>query len=650
MSLVGNLEDLSLGDIMQIISLSQKSGVLALEGASGAARIVFRNGMVHAASAKGAPTDLRGVLVERQLLDGALFDRLASNAADLGLPVEELIEREGHLTADRIQEVLKETIESLVLGMFAWPSGNFSFDVRSELEPEDPQLLLSDGINAQYLAMEGMRIADESQRDATGAAAKATEVVVPPAAAGAEPSASAREAAEALFGAEALETEPVEAGEELVLEEAAVVELDDEADATAADVLVASVVEKADGGPAPAVEARADELAAPAVDARADELAAPAVEARADELAAAPQPASEAVAAATPEAVDAPETVGATAGAPAAERPPSATSVVLIDPDVAVVEWVKAAIQPDFARVHVFQQSEPGLARIRQYLIRGERPVVLISTRTRIDSLSGIHGLADFVARLKTQARQLVVIGLHDAEDGKGPPASVDFDGVLARPSRAQLRERDEDQAALLTRDFARSVHTIVAGRADAPKGARGRATSLEDVRDTTTRLQEASSRGEILPVVLDFAATLFVRVAMLIVRGDQVFAVAGRGIAALDVSDPLDSPPPVSLPNPDSGWIQRVIESGKPLRAAPETAADRELLARFGGVEPSEAYLGPIESGGSTIALLYGDPGQGDAPMPDTSGLEVVLQHAGLALERAALERALWEADASEG
>jgi hypothetical protein len=626
MSLVGNLEDLSLGDIMQIISLSQKSGVLALEGASGAARIVFRNGMVHAASVKGAPTDLRGVLVERQLLDGALFDRLASNAADLGLPVEELIEREGHLTADRIQEVLKETIESLVLGMFAWPSGNFSFDVRSELEPEDPQLLLSAGINAQYLAMEGMRIADESRRDASGATAKATEVVVPPAAAGAEPSASAREAAEALFGSEALETEPVEAGEELVLEEAAVVELEDEADATAADVLVASVVEKADVGPASAVEAGTDEVVAP------------------------PAPASEAVAAAPPEAADATETVGATAGAPAAERLPSATSVVLIDPDVAVVEWVKAAIQPDFARVHVFQQSEPGLARIRQYLIRGERPVVLISTRTRIDSLSGIHGLADFVARLKTQARRLVVIGLHDAEDGKGPPASVDFDGVLSRPNRAQLRERDEDQAALLARDFARSVHTIVAGRADAPKGARGRATSLEDVRDTTTRLQEASSRGEILPVVLDFAATLFVRVAMLIVRGDQVFAVAGRGIPALDVSDPLDSPPPVSLPNPDSGWIQRVIESGKPLRAAPETEADRALLARFGGVEPSEAYLGPIESGGSTIALLYGDSGQGDVPMPDTSGLEVVLQHAGLALERAALERALWEADASEG
>ena len=119
MSLVGNLEDLSLGDIMQIISLSQKSGVLALEGASGSARIVFRSGMVHAASAKGAPRDLRGVLVEKKLLDGALFDQLARNAEDLGLPVEEMLEREGHLTAERIQDVVKETIESLVLEMFA---------------------------------------------------------------------------------------------------------------------------------------------------------------------------------------------------------------------------------------------------------------------------------------------------------------------------------------------------------------------------------------------------------------------------------------------------------------------------------------------------------------------------------------------------
>ena len=53
MSLVGNLEDLSLGDLLQIVSLSQKSGVLALESAAGKGLIVFRAGLVYAAGIKG---------------------------------------------------------------------------------------------------------------------------------------------------------------------------------------------------------------------------------------------------------------------------------------------------------------------------------------------------------------------------------------------------------------------------------------------------------------------------------------------------------------------------------------------------------------------------------------------------------------------
>ena len=70
-------------------------------------------------------------------------------------------------------------------------------------------------------------------------------------------------------------------------------------------------------------------------------------------------------------------------------------------------------------------------------------------------------------------------------------------------------------------------------------------------------------------------------------------------------------------------------------------------MIDCLGGDVPDSAYLGPIESGSSVIAVLYGDQAPGAEPIPDTSALEVVLQHAGLALDRAALERALWEADA---
>ena len=49
MSLVGNLEDLGLGDIFQIIFLSRRSGVLAIRGKVVEGKIYFKDGMVIAA-------------------------------------------------------------------------------------------------------------------------------------------------------------------------------------------------------------------------------------------------------------------------------------------------------------------------------------------------------------------------------------------------------------------------------------------------------------------------------------------------------------------------------------------------------------------------------------------------------------------------
>ena len=584
MSLVGNLEDLSLGDIMQIISLSQKSGVLALEGDEGSGRIVFRSGLVQAARVKGRPDDLREILVGAGQVEAASFDEWAARARELGQPVQETIVREAGLSSEQIDGLLRESVEASVLEMFSWLSGDFSFDVRSKLEADDPGLLLSAGINAQYLAMEGMRIRDEQSRGE------------PPLQSGPDRTASSPAdlppIVEPSFGDEPLETEAFLSDEE---SEVVAYEVDDELSAT--DVLVANVVNREDEGPG---QASGRDVVAP-----------------------------------TPPSI--------------ATR---MTPVVLIDPDVSVLEWLKTTIQDDFSRVHVFQQAEQGLARIRQYLIRGELPVVLISTEIRIDSLSGIHGLPDFVDRLKTQAAKLVVIALHEDVDERQSTIPTSFDGVLVRPGR-QLHEQRETVTPETARALTSALHQIIADRnaSDAAPTARSQTSkraSVRDLRDATGKLQQASSRGEVLPVVLDFASELFARVAILIVREEQVFAIAGRGIEALEV-DPLDPAPPVSLQALDRGWIRQALQSGEPFQAPPSTPADRELLARLGGAEPATAYLGPIESGGSTIALLYCDQASNGAEMPDTTGLEVVLHHAGLALDRAALERALWEADARQ-
>lgn len=70
------------------------------------------------------------------------------------------------------------------------------------------------------------------------------------------------------------------------------------------------------------------------------------------------------------------------------------------------------------------------------------------------------------------------------------------------------------------------------------------------------------------------------------------------------------------------------------------------DLVMALGDRAPAHFYLAPIESGGRVVAVIYGDDLPGESGPNDTSALEVVLHHAGLALDRAALERALAEAE----
>jgi len=98
-----------------------------------------------------------------------------------------------------------------------------------------------------------------------------------------------------------------------------------------------------------------------------------------------------------------------------------------------------------------------------------------------------------------------------------------------------------------------------------------------------------------------------------------------------------------------DVQWIQDVLRERKAIAATP-TASEAGFVASLGDAEPGMAYVAPIESGGQVIAVLYGDNLPDDEPVGDTSSLEVVLHHAGLALDRAALERALTESSSGEG
>jgi hypothetical protein len=713
MSLVGSLEDLNLGDILQIISLSQKSGVLALETTGGGGRIVFLQGLVRGAVVKGGPRDLRGVLVDGGFVSADEFEAAQQFAESEGSDVAAAVAANSSLSSERIDSLCREAVESAVCEMFSWRQGDFSFDVHNQPEPDDPDMLLPTGINAQFLAMEATRMRDEGARsgdDADAASPQPADTeaafdrmpaeemfgvvdssVAEPASEivgqagglldwGADSSAPVPDAVDTLAEATLHHVDAVaeDAPEAMPLDAAPLLAEVDAVFDAATPVLEAGsdmpeLIEPLDEGAlgADALGAPDEPIVAPAdfIEEPIEEASTPLVELSdldvAEPLNAVLEPMESGFAPLHEGTelleADAELEPAAEARAPALATTatdlgdePSNVPLVIVDPDLVALEWIKYSLKESYEQVHIFQGSEQGLARIRQYLVRGNPPLILIAPTVTVDPLSGIRNTADFIARLKSQSSKLSVLWLH--EQGTSAVRGAPADGAVTRPAHRQLTlgGTTPEQLEELARDFAARVRAEAA-RVSVPRAAEADRSGpgisrdvLERLRDATRALTEASSRGEVLPLVIRFAAESFSRVAMFMVRDGVAAGMAQHGLGLGGGPDD-DALREMRVDTESSEWMRTVLQTRKPVQGAPEAAGDRNLVARLGNRIPLHAYLGPIESAGQVIALLYGDNLPDERPMGDTSGLEVVMHHAGLALDRAALERALVEGD-SEG
>ncbi|MDH3972799.1 MAG: response regulator [Deltaproteobacteria bacterium] len=211
MSLVGNLEDLGLGDILQIVSLSRKSGILFLNTPDKEGKLVFKDGQVIRAFSTDINEDLAGVLVERGLLGADQASETVRLYEEGGRreKLDNILTEKFGIEQDKIDEFKKGCIEKSAYSLFGWISGNFNFELKDvdEYLTDADFFVYEHGMNPQFIAMEGTRLQDELRRDgaAAGAAAPAPEPV-PEAA----PAVEAPPPVEPSFAEEVFPEEPVE--------------------------------------------------------------------------------------------------------------------------------------------------------------------------------------------------------------------------------------------------------------------------------------------------------------------------------------------------------------------------------------------------------------------------------------------------------
>lgn len=170
MSLVGNIGEMGLGEILQIVSLSRRSGVLSLESRGRKGRIIFQHGQVTTATSTSFRQSLGEMLVHKGMIGVAILNSALRIQAAEGcrqLLGTILVERFG-VSADAIETVVSEQIEEVIYSLLPWTDGTFSFEMHEVTEIAasnmgQVQFVLKQGLNPQYLAMEGARILDEKR-------------------------------------------------------------------------------------------------------------------------------------------------------------------------------------------------------------------------------------------------------------------------------------------------------------------------------------------------------------------------------------------------------------------------------------------------------------------------------------------------------
>jgi CheY-like chemotaxis protein len=147
MSLLGRLEDHSLTDIVQIVYLSRRTGVLEIINEAGRHTVMFRQGLVVNASSPEFP-DIVAFLLGTQLITrdhAGILRQMEESGIAAGTALLEM----NMLSPDNLANALRERILTVVTPLLQSKEGEFNFILSETMSAEDveydPDTIFKDG-------------------------------------------------------------------------------------------------------------------------------------------------------------------------------------------------------------------------------------------------------------------------------------------------------------------------------------------------------------------------------------------------------------------------------------------------------------------------------------------------------------------------
>lgn len=173
MSLVGKLEDLGLGEILQIVALSGKSGILHVKSRGRTGKVFFHKGKVVNAFSDAYRVSLGEFLVRKGYVKQDIINKALElqKQTNFNEKLGTILINNFNVPKEKIEECVVDLIEKSVFSLFYWTEGEFQFELTDEIKREDISvdfmqydLSQQSGLNPQFLAMEGTRILDEARK------------------------------------------------------------------------------------------------------------------------------------------------------------------------------------------------------------------------------------------------------------------------------------------------------------------------------------------------------------------------------------------------------------------------------------------------------------------------------------------------------
>ena len=172
MALEGYLDDLGICDILQILSLSKKSGTLTLKGTKGEGVVSFLNGQVIRASSSLFPETLGQLLRKNNIVTEEQVDKALNwqKGLDLHQPLGQILIDRFQIAPAEIEKIVAAQIEKIIFSFFSWTEGHFSFQLEEMkmfgsalLNPLD--FMLEKGLSSQRLVVKGLKVVELGGED-----------------------------------------------------------------------------------------------------------------------------------------------------------------------------------------------------------------------------------------------------------------------------------------------------------------------------------------------------------------------------------------------------------------------------------------------------------------------------------------------------